>query len=730
MSIRKLPACTTLLVALVAASHPFAQQSQVAAPTFRSRLDVIAVEVTAVDKQGRPVEDLKPSDFTARVDGRGRPVVSAQFAKLSRSGNDAPVTALERLVSTNVGIQSGRRVVLAVDQTLMAPGSIAPLMRAASRFVDRLASTDYAALIGFPEPAPRVDFTTDKARVRQGLQAIVGQPAKTRTTIFNLSLIEAQAIDGSEKALVNILAASVDDIWNSMGPMMRRVMERGCRSLTADELKTAAHAGDLQQCLRDLIREAGDLSLDTRTDARMSLRSLESYLKELAAVDGSKSLILVSAGLVAEDAALEEVWRLAADARTVIYVIAVERERDRDRTDLANGQSTLKLQDSSMEMRSLEAIAERTGGDIYRAIGPAEGVFDRLQTELSASYLIAVERREGDPERQRIDVEVKRKGVTLRSPRMVATRMVASGKGSTDDTLRAALASPLPIAGVALRLSTFLRRDTSSGGYRVTLAAQVGLPDGPDGEYAIGYAVTDQQNRLVSSNADHVRLAASGRPGEPPQYEAALTLAPGSYDVRFAAVDATGKRGVVLRRLELPAVSGGVLATSDLIVGTMTGDAQTVHPSVEPHVDGRVAAYLELYAADEDAARLSVTFEIAEGEASPALTSAALHLTASTQPGVRIASGALDSTLLPGRYVARATVRRDGVQVRTVSRSLVLEKPAAGFAALASPVPAGPELLAPDARVRTAAYVSSFVHSILAGSSAVNTPLRSGSSFI
>src|SRR5207253_3097527 len=132
-------------------------------------------DVTAVDKQGKPVEDLKPSDFTARVDGRTRPVVSAQFVKLNRSGPDAPVTPSERLVSTNVGIQSGRRVVLAVDQTLMEPGSIAPLMRTASRFVYRVASTDYAALIGFPEPGTRMDFTTDKARVRQALQAIVGQ---------------------------------------------------------------------------------------------------------------------------------------------------------------------------------------------------------------------------------------------------------------------------------------------------------------------------------------------------------------------------------------------------------------------------------------------------------------------------------------------------------------------------------------------------------------------------
>ena len=213
---RKFSACATLVVTLTAATHPSAQEPQSAAPTFRSRVDVITADVVAVDKQGRPVEDLKPSDFAVKVDGRARPVVSAQLVRVDRSARPAAVTPSERLISTNIGVQGGRRVVLAVDQTLISPGAIAPLMNTASRFVDGLAAADYAALVGFPEPGPRVDFTIDKARVRQAMQGIVGQPAKTRTTAFNLSLVEAQAIDASEKAFVNILAGTVDDIWNSM----------------------------------------------------------------------------------------------------------------------------------------------------------------------------------------------------------------------------------------------------------------------------------------------------------------------------------------------------------------------------------------------------------------------------------------------------------------------------------------------------------------------------------
>jgi hypothetical protein len=207
-----------------------------------------------------------------------------------------------------------------------------------------------------------------------------------------------------------------------MGPAMQRVITRGCRSLTVQELKTIEHIEELKQCLRDLIREAGNDTQDMRAEVTMSLRRLESYLKELALLDGPKTLVLVSAGLAADDAALDEIARLAADARATIHVIAVDRERERDRTDLANGQSELKLQDRALEMHGLETIAERTGGGLHRAIGPAEGVFERLTSELSASYVVAVERRDGDPERQRVEVDVKRRGVMLRSPRMVMTR--------------------------------------------------------------------------------------------------------------------------------------------------------------------------------------------------------------------------------------------------------------------------------------------------------------------
>lgn len=168
MSIWKRLAAATLIAALAAVSDPAAQDAQPSGRMFRSRVDLITIDVVAVDKQGRPIEDLRAGDFAVKVDGRSRPVVSADLVKVDRSRPGEPsADPADTLVATNVGAERGRRVAIAVDQTLIVPGSIALVLRTASRFVEALAPGDYAAVLTFPEPGPRVDFTTDKAVVRE-----------------------------------------------------------------------------------------------------------------------------------------------------------------------------------------------------------------------------------------------------------------------------------------------------------------------------------------------------------------------------------------------------------------------------------------------------------------------------------------------------------------------------------------------------------------------------------
>jgi VWFA-related protein len=671
--------CVSLLAALVRAGHA-AQDSP--PQRFRAGVDLITIDVAAVDAKGRPVEDLKPVDFIVKVDGKVRPTTSAELIKVDRG---KPVSARpSELISTNDAPQNARRIVVAIDQTLITPGALAPLQRTASEFIGRLTPNDYAGFVAFPEPGPRVDFTTDKARVRKALEGIIGQPARIFSGDFNIGLTEAFTITGPERPY----ASSVDPsdprpMREQIPPTVLRVLERGCRGMTIDELlDPATDPSFIRQCRRDVYSESMNVASNARLEATLSLRALERMLRDLALLDGPKTMIVFSAGLVNEDPTLlNEAARLAALARTTINVIAVEPERNQELRNQPGGlslsssssQGGLSLMDRSFELAGLEQIADRTNGTLFRGVAAGKGIFERLESELSAWYLVAVDRQPGDPDTQRVEVEIRRRGVTLRSNRN-AVSVNPSGRRPLDELLSEALSSPFTIPGLPLRISTFAQRDADPTKYRLRVAADIGQPGEPGGEFALGYVLTDEKGRVVTSAGSRRNLAstASG-PNQVLQYDTSLAVAPGNYQLRVGVVDGAGRRGTLVRRVELPSLAGVEVQTSDLIVGNLPAEGETLSPRVQPQITAsEVAAYLEIYLQDEAAANVTVTLDIAEGDATPALATQTLTLRPGETPSSRIATGFVPATMTPGRYVARATVRRDGDTVKTLTRPITI----------------------------------------------------------
>ncbi len=75
-----------LILAVVAGTASLSGQQQAEAPvqgpTFRTGVDVIAVDVAVVDAKGAPVENLLPPDFQVKIAGQPRRVVSAELIKI------------------------------------------------------------------------------------------------------------------------------------------------------------------------------------------------------------------------------------------------------------------------------------------------------------------------------------------------------------------------------------------------------------------------------------------------------------------------------------------------------------------------------------------------------------------------------------------------------------------------------------------------------------------------
>jgi VWFA-related protein len=150
--------------AAVAAQTP---SSTPQGPTFRTGVDVVAVDVAVVDDRGRPIDDLHAADFTVKIDGEPRRVVSAQLVKVDvDAARKQAADKTETFFTSNLTPPLGRPIVIAIDQINIRPGATRAVMSAAERFLDKLSPLDQVAFIAYPEPGPRVPFTTDRLKLR------------------------------------------------------------------------------------------------------------------------------------------------------------------------------------------------------------------------------------------------------------------------------------------------------------------------------------------------------------------------------------------------------------------------------------------------------------------------------------------------------------------------------------------------------------------------------------
>jgi hypothetical protein len=84
------PSLTLCLSLLLAARPAFAQNApetppaqaspaEAQRPIFRGGAELVAVDVTVVDDKGKPVIGLERDEFVLEVDGKPRPLASAEF---------------------------------------------------------------------------------------------------------------------------------------------------------------------------------------------------------------------------------------------------------------------------------------------------------------------------------------------------------------------------------------------------------------------------------------------------------------------------------------------------------------------------------------------------------------------------------------------------------------------------------------------------------------------------
>jgi VWFA-related protein len=638
---------STLAVVIAGSfAAPLAAQSpQAGGPpprmTLKSSIDLVPVDVTVVDRSGRPVPNLPVDDFKLTIDGRSRKLSSAEFVSIP-AARTPPVQAGD--YSSNEGVEGGRLIVLAVDAGSLAAGRGKSALAAAGRFLDGLNPADRVALVTLPGGDPQRDFTSNHALVKSLVQKIAGQAQNNVST--RLGLAEALAIERGDETMV------------------AQVLEQQC---TGDITLQSRDS-----CLQQLTSEANLLLADMRQRSRHSIAALKSLFDRLSSSETPKTIVLVSGGVLLNPDYTDVAWigPRASAAHVALYILQI----DTPDADIANGRTAAtRNQDTEALREGLDVMAGMARGEVFRVVSNADTIFQRLALELSGYYLLSFEPLPGDRDDKphKISIDVRKKNVEVRARRefTVPAATTAAARDDLLDTLRA----PLLATDIPLKLTTYAFRDTGTAKIRVVVAANIDRSSNQDDDVSIGYVVIDEQGKAVAQQVERRVTSAISPRTKGQKFLGAAVVQPGGYTIKLAAVDNRGRRGSVERAFRAEMKSVGRIRVTDLIVADNSEPGSSgLTPTVDATFSGdEVQAYLELFdeasGSFEDAA---VSLEIADRANSRALASASARLESPDGNGAhRVAQGGLPIALLPsGDYLARAIVTVGGQPVGDVTR--------------------------------------------------------------
>jgi VWFA-related protein len=663
---------SVVVLAAVLLGSPSLRSQAPSQPVFRAGIELLTVDVTALNSEGRQVSDLTAADFAVEVDGKQRQVASAEYVRLVDPlrvvGAPRPAIAPvdETFFSSNAkGAPRGRLLVLLIDQGNIRAGAARPAMQSAKRFVDSLSPDDRVAVISIPAPGELVDFTTDHDKVRESLLRIAGSATQLRTR-FNLSITEAMAV-----------------YLHSDAQRAAEVVNRECA--------TFALATEIERCEREVEQDAAEIVIDIRRRTNDSVVSMREVLKSLGAIEGPKAVIIVSEGLILEglNADADDLATVAADSRASLDVLLLDvPEFDASQSR----RPTTPREDRELQVTGLEALAGASRGNLYRINVTANFAFDRIARALDGYYLLGVESTPEDRNgrRHRIGVKSNRKGVTIRSRRTFLASVSAKGTSPTDAVTRA-LRSPLPINDLPLKISTWTYKEPGSGRVRVLVSAEAERLAEQSLDYTMGMVLVNRERKGVGPPIELKKLAPKdGDPGTA-VYFAALAAAPGAYTLRVAMADSEGRVGSVDRKVDVFQMDGPQFALGDLIVsGVEPSSRLALTPVIEPIVStGHVAALVEMYGPAPQLTGLDAMLEILVDENAKPLASVRMAVSPGPSPEIASAHVSFNAAALPpGRYLARTTIRSDGKPQGHLIRPFRIAPPASASAPANSEVPA------------------------------------------
>jgi VWFA-related protein len=434
------------LSAFAAAQQPAPDQRQ----TFRSRVTVVPVDVRVVDRDGKPVTDLKREEFIVSEDGVAQKIVHFSFQELAPTAKPADdELPVRRPTTAEIAPQPHRIFLLVMSRGRQTgPGRN---LEAAIEFVKkRLLPQDRVAVLAYNRST---DFTADHEKILTVLERYKQKHEGVETKLqHHFSGLAAQFADPRE--IPPFIQTDIDAIFRGPGTPGSRITTAtdisdgrtiaGDVRRDAEKIQHAAEAADRiasgfgSTIDQTIVDQAGMLDMpfdefvEKSFDTNQDLGNLYAGIRYLRYLDGEKHLVFMTRnGLFLprlENA--NSIAALANDARVTIDILHTggvtggppvpppSRLSPNGRAaamQILNSISSPRATfEQSFALGSSRQIAALTGGQMA-AFVPGERMFRKLDESTRAQYLLgyAPTNANWNGAYRKITVRVTRPGLTV-----------------------------------------------------------------------------------------------------------------------------------------------------------------------------------------------------------------------------------------------------------------------------------------------------------------------------
>ena len=666
-----------VVAAVVAISVIVAAQEKPTAP-FRSSVTLVAVDVAALDKDGRPVPGLTAEDFHIKLNGKLQPVRTLSYVRADEPSGVEAAPAVEisgRPVVTNaVPSKNPRIVVIAVDDLSFPPEGGRRTLLAAQAFV-QAQPPDVLLGLTTTTGSVAVNPTLDRAPMLNALKHVVG------------SFIDPRKASSPESPGVGITEA-IEIADHNNTSVQTNVIKRECPTVVSfgangepGNTYTNAVNQYATKCATDVMTASRFIATLVQGTTNRQIASLANALTAMKTAPGLKQMVVLSEGVATTQdfITLYEPVTKAASAAGVQLSFLMEDDDDVDMSAQGNGDNAVRQpvrgsastvtrrEDRRMFMSALQVLASATGGTFERVVTNPDGAFTRAALAGSAVYRLGVEAPAGASGSKPFEVAatVERGGVTLYTNREAVLPSAAARETAAEKVI-AAVKHGQPYYAVPMRVAVARRR---AAGDQVELGVGLAVPASVPGPLRVTIGVMDADGGLKQG----VRVVPVPDGRGDYGLTVPMPVAPGKYRVRLAVEDAAGAVGSIELAIDAAFTPMGPVRASDLLTWwkDASGRPQFLALDDVPPAVPNLSAGLELYKTAGATVPADLKVKLALFAAGGAAPIAEIDVTP-RQDGdaFRVESSLPLASLGAGSYVIRAVVSAGGQRLGEVSAAI------------------------------------------------------------